>query len=148
MITVRIATSVLQAISEHALREHPIEACGYLAAQDGVIVAHYELTNVDGSPEHFTMDHREQFAAVRDMRGRGLRLAAVYHSHPETPARPSAEDIRLAYDPDISYVIVSLANMRKKPDIRSFRITKGVVHPEEIETVEHASAAGSVDSNP
>jgi proteasome lid subunit RPN8/RPN11 len=27
----------------------------------------------------------------------------------QQPARPSQEDIRLAYDPDISYVIVSLA---------------------------------------
>jgi proteasome lid subunit RPN8/RPN11 len=37
-------------------------------------------------------------------------MLAIYHSHPETPARPSAEDIRLALTPNVVYVIVSLQN--------------------------------------
>jgi proteasome lid subunit RPN8/RPN11 len=56
---------------------------------------------------------------------------ANYHSHPETPARPSDEDIRLVYDPNISYVIVSLA--AGQTDVKSFRIQNGVVEKEEIE---------------
>jgi proteasome lid subunit RPN8/RPN11 len=38
-------------------------------------------------------------------------MLAIYHSHPETPARPSAEDIRLALTPNVVYVIVSLLNI-------------------------------------
>ena len=88
----------------------PLEACGYLAEKDGVICQHFELTNIDKSLVHFSMDPAEQFAAVKECRNQGLKIRAVYHSHPETPARPSNEDIKLAYDPSLSYVIVSLAD--------------------------------------
>jgi proteasome lid subunit RPN8/RPN11 len=129
----RTGKTVIESIVGHAKREMPHEACGYLAEQDGTIIRHYELTNIDKAADHFSMDPREQFDAIKDMRNRGLKLAAVYHSHPETPARPSEEDIRLAYDPNISYVIISLAE--PETIIKSFRIRKGEVAFEEIEVV-------------
>ncbi|MDT8446735.1 MAG: M67 family metallopeptidase [bacterium] len=130
----KIKRSVWAAIIAQAQRELPNEACGYLAEADGVVSAHYELVNTDASNEHFSMDPKEQFAAVKDMRAKGLKQAAVYHSHPETPARPSEEDKRLAYDPNISYVIVSLA--AEQPDVKSFRIRGQEVEPELIEILE------------
>jgi proteasome lid subunit RPN8/RPN11 len=54
------------------------------------------------------MDPKEQFATVKDIRSAGFEMLAIYHSHPETPARPSAVDIRLALTPNVIYVIVSL----------------------------------------
>lgn len=131
----KITTSVLRSITEHAIRELPLEACGYLAQENDIVTKHYELRNLDHRSDHFTMDHKEQFAAVRDMRANGLKLAAVYHSHPETPARPSQEDIRLANDPDISYVIISLADQGKTV-IKSFKIRKGTVSFEQIKAVD------------
>jgi len=82
---------------------------------------------------HFSFDPEEQFAAIKDMRKKDLVPIAVYHSHPETPARPSKEDIRLAYDSDISYLIISLA--RKVPDIKLFKIRKDLVEKVEIEII-------------
>jgi proteasome lid subunit RPN8/RPN11 len=117
----------------HARQDAPIEACGYLAEKDGEAGRVFRLTNVDASPEHFSLDPKEQFAAVRQMRAEGYRLRAVYHSHPASPARPSQEDIRLAFDPSLSYVIVSLAGAQ--PDVRSFTIRNGVVTPEEIDVL-------------
>jgi proteasome lid subunit RPN8/RPN11 len=69
----------------------------------------------------------------RSIQKAGLEILANYHSHPETPARPSQEDIRLAFDPNISYVIVSLA--AEIPDIKSFRIKGGEVEREEIQII-------------
>lgn len=128
---IRIDRKIIEAIIDHAEREMPFEACGYLAAKNGLITKHYELKNMDKANDHFTMDAKEQFAAVKDMRVNDLTLSAVYHSHPETPARPSQEDIRLAFDPEISYVIVSLAS--DNPIVRSFKIKKGEVICEGIE---------------
>ena len=129
-----IQRSVLRQIIEHAQADAPIEACGYLAQKDEIVTAVFRLKNRDASPEHFSFEPAGQFAAVRQMRAAGVRLRAVYHSHPTTPARPSAEDIRLANDPSLSYVIVSLAS--PEPDVRSFRIQEGEVAAERLDIIE------------
>jgi len=80
------------------------------------------------------MDPAEQFAVVKKCRRQGLKMRAVYHSHPTTSAYPSIEDIRLAYDPDLSNVIVSLAG--PEPKVKSFLINRGKVQPEPIDIVD------------
>ena len=129
----KIKQEIVDRIVAQGRTEAPLEACGYLAEKDGVVCHHFELTNIDKSPVHFSMDPAEQFAAVKECRKRGLKIRAVYHSHPETPARPSNEDIKLAYDPSLSYVIVSLADA--EPSIKSFTIQKGVVGHEPLEII-------------
>ncbi len=130
---VNIKKQVIESILAHAEKEVPVEACGYLAGENGVITKHYELTNVDHSPDHFSFDPAEQFNVVKQARNENLEIMANYHSHPASPARPSQEDIRLAYDPGISYFIVSLAG---NPEIKSFKIKNGVVTPQKIEIIE------------
>lgn len=124
-MTLQIEEKILTAMLGHARREEPNEACGYLAARDGVVGHHFELTNIDAAPDHYTMDPKEQFDAIRRIREKGLQVAAVYHTHPETPARPSVEDIRLAHDPDMVYVIVSL--MAGVAPVQAYKINKGEV---------------------
>lgn len=130
----KIKKEIHQKIIAHAKAGTPIEVCGYLASKDGVISKHYELTNIDQSEDHFSFDPKEQFETVKDARNNGFDLSAVYHSHPVTPARPSQEDIRLAYDPNISYVIVSLADGGE--DVKSFKIKDGEVTPEEVKIID------------
>lgn len=124
-MTLQIEKKILTALLAHGRREEPNEACGYLAARDGVVCRHFELRNIDAAPDHYSMDPAEQFAVIRRMRDEGLQVAAVYHSHPETPARPSVEDIRLAHDPGMTYVIVSL--MAGVEPVRAFKIKQGEV---------------------
>ena len=130
---ISIPRNILDSIILQARKELPNEACGYLAGNNGIISKSYELTNIDHSPEHFSFDPIEQFKTLKDCRNNGLQLIAVYHSHPSTPARPSEEDIRLANDPEISYVIISLA--QPEADAKSFRIRNGVVEKEVVEIV-------------
>jgi [CysO sulfur-carrier protein]-S-L-cysteine hydrolase len=132
MISIR--KSVMEAVIHHARSGVPNEACGYLAQKDGVVGEFFPLNNIDQSAEHFSFDPAEQFAVARQIRKNGMKTAAVFHSHPNTPARPSQEDIRLARDPDMSYVIASLAE--SEPVVKSFRIKDAVVTPEEIEVRE------------
>ncbi|MGV8093346.1 MAG: M67 family metallopeptidase [Mangrovibacterium sp.] len=129
----RIPQFIFDEITGHARGGLPEEVCGYLAGRNGQVTRCFPMTNTDHSPEHFSFDPAEQFRVVRQVRKDGLEILANYHSHPVTPARPSQEDIRLAYDPDISYVIVSLA--AKAPDVKSFRIRNGEVEKEEIRII-------------
>ena len=117
----------------HAREGLPEEVCGYLTGTDRKVLKQYRLTNIDHSAEHFSFDPAEQFNVMREARKAGHNILAVYHSHPATPARPSEEDIRLAYDPNVSYVIISMA--AEIPDLRSFRIKNGEVEWEEIQVI-------------
>lgn len=129
----KITRETFENIIKHGRSEAPLEACGYLAAKDSLICKSIAMTNIDASPVHYSMDPNEQFAAVRNCREAGLAIRAVYHTHPETEAYPSAEDIKLAYDPEISYVIVSLAG--SGPTIHSFIIKNNKVSEEKLEII-------------
>ncbi len=125
-------------ILNHAINGLPNEACGLIGGtlEAGVKLVKevYLLRNIDESKEHFSMDPGEQLKAVKDLRKKGYALFGNFHSHPETPSRPSQEDIRLAFDPDASYLILSL-QFPEQPVLNAFRISAGVVTPEPIEIV-------------
>lgn len=110
----------------HARALAPIEDCGLLGGTvaDGVKTVEkvYYLTNTDHSEEHFSLDPKEQFAAVKEMRANGWQLLGNWHSHPATPSRPSEEDKRLAFDSTASYFILSLAG--GEPVLNSFHVDK------------------------
>ena len=108
----------------------PLEACGLLGGADDKAKEFYELTNIDKSGEHYSMIPEEQFAAVKDMRSKKLNMVAIWHSHPATPARMSEEDMRLAFTPDVVYLILSLADSGK-PEIRGFAVENNV--PKEVQ---------------
>jgi proteasome lid subunit RPN8/RPN11 len=55
-----------------------------------------------------------------------------WHSHPESPSRPSEEDKRLAYDSSASYLILSLMDL-EHPVLNSFHIEGTVSEKEEFE---------------
>lgn len=129
-----ISKQIIDELISHAQNGLPEEVCGYLAGNNREISKRYGLTNIDHSPEHFSLDPTEQFQAVREARKAGLEILANYHSHPTSAARPSDEDIRLAFDSNISYVIVSLEG--ETPEIKSYRIKNGRVEPEEIKIAE------------
>ena len=122
-------------ILDHAKKELPNEACGLIAGKiDGetkTIEKVYLLTNIDQSNEHFSLDTKEQLAAIKDMRANGFVPLGNWHSHPESPSRPSDEDKRLAYDSKASYMILSLMD-NNNPVLNSFRITGDVSEKEEL----------------
>ena len=133
---VRLSGADFQKMLAHAKSVFPNEACGLLGGveENGIrdIREVYLLTNTDASNEHFSMDPSEQLAAIRDMRAKGLRPLGNWHSHPQTPSRPSEEDIRLAYDPSATYMILSLES-GIAPNLTAFRIRGGQAEWEILE---------------
>ncbi|MDI3311053.1 MAG: M67 family metallopeptidase [Thermoanaerobacterium sp.] len=122
-------------ILNHAIEESPIEACGLLAGivdgENKFVKEVRLLTNIDRSPEHFSMDPKEQFQALKHFRENKLTLIGNFHSHPQSPARPSEEDKRLAFDGKLSYLILSLMD-KENPVLKSFIIEHGDSNEEEI----------------
>lgn len=135
MSTLKIPKHIFSQMLEQSRAEAPVESCGILAGTDNTVQRLYKMTNTDQSSDHFTMAPEEQFAVMKDMRAEGAEMLAIYHSHPASPARPSAEDIRLALTPGVLYVIVSLQEPTK-PQIRSFTIEGEVVAESPVNIVE------------
>jgi len=125
MSELQLPYPIYEALLAQARGAAPIEACGILAGKGGHICAYHPMTNTDGSTDHFMMDPREQFAVAKAIRAAGHELLAVHHSHPASPARPSAEDIRLAATPGVVYTILSLADP-STPTIKGFLIGSSV----------------------
>lgn len=113
-------------IVEHAKKFLPNEDCGLLGGtingEVKTVEKIYFLSNIDASPEHFSMDAKKQFAAVKDIRANGFKFLGNFHSHPSSPARPSEEDKRLVFDKNLSYLILSLAGTA--PILKSFNFDK------------------------
>ncbi|MBW8038403.1 MAG: M67 family metallopeptidase [Planctomycetes bacterium] len=118
-----------------ARAEAPIEACGILAGSNNRVEKLYKMTNAEKRSDHFMMEPAEQFKVVKDIRSSGLEMLAIFHSHPATPTRPSAEDIRLALTLDVTYVIVSLEN-RDHPAVKGFLLENGRVTEVPVRIVE------------
>lgn len=137
---IHITPEAYASILEQAKADAPIESCGYalgVVEEDGtpLITHNYPIENIDHAEEHFTMDPRQQFAAIKYARANKLKVIGNWHSHPASPSRPSEEDKRLALDPNIMYLIMSLAPEVSglpyvtdgSPVLNAFEIKGGVV---------------------
>ena len=120
----------------------PREACGLLAGVGDSVLEVMPLTNVEYQPAGcgWRADSREQLRAFERMEAEGWELLAIYHSHPRSPAVPSARDIEHALYPDARYVIVSLVDA-DSPVVASFRIRDGVATEEALAIDEDGAAA-------
>ncbi len=133
---IKLSKSDYEKILKYAESELPDEACGLIGGEitesgDKIIKKVYLLTNTDHSNEHFSMDPKEQFESIKDMRVNEFVPLGNWHSHPESPSRPSEEDKRLAYDSKASYMILSLVD-RENPVLNSFKIKGSDAEKEEL----------------
>lgn len=126
MLKLEIPSDIYAQMLAQGRTEAPVEACGILGGTDGKVEKFYKMTNADGACDHFMMEPTEQFAVAKDIRSAGLEMLAIYHTHPESPARPSEEDIRLALTPNVIYVILSLLD-DQSPAVKGFLINDGSV---------------------
>ncbi len=134
MCIIRMDCKLYDEIVRYAREHLPEEACGLIAGEiDGnnkIIKKVYFLENIDHTEDHFTMDSKEQLAAVKDMRANGYKALGNWHSHPSSPSRPSVEDIKLAYDKNASYMILSF--LTEAPIINSFHVEDGQYEKEDL----------------
>ncbi len=121
-------------IITHARETDPAECCGLIGGEaSGLAQTIYRLRNVAAdSHVSYEVAPEELFAAQREMRQRGEQLVAIYHSHPRSSEpEPSETDVRLAYYPSATYLIVGLAG--EAPVMRAFKISEAERRWERVE---------------
>ena len=131
----KISKSAYAALVAHAKAGYPNEACGILAgAAGGEAGRFYPMRNTDEASISYFMDPKEQLMVFKAMRESGVEMRGIFHSHVASEAYPSQKDVRLAFYPEVSYLILSLSDM-EKPVLRSFKINEEKVIEEEIHIV-------------
>ena len=130
----QIPKEIYQMMIEHAKRESPLECCGILSGKDRTVERAFELQNAEKSPTRYSMSPLEQLKVFEEMEKGSLEMIAIYHSHTHTIPFPSETDVKLAFYPDISSVIISLQDERA-PVVKAFQISKEAIYLEEIKVV-------------
>ena len=127
---VQITDLIVAAIEDHARRVHPAECCGLLSGSNGFITDIHRLRNGADKPETRYFATPEQlFEAMQRIRKSSQSLLGVYHSHPRTPAYPSASDVEMAFYPEAFYFIISL---EPSVDLRAFKIEDAKIEDVDI----------------
>ena len=138
---ISISESLLTEIREHGVRDYPYECCGLLLGHyesDAKVVSEtYPISNAreeSAKRNRFLIEPEELMRGEKYARSKKLEVVGFYHSHPDSPARPSQYDLDHAW-PTYSYIIVStregesgdLFSWEQEPDRSRF-------NPEEIKS--------------
>lgn len=114
-MTLHITQSARAEIERHGERGFPNEVCGLLLGSEregGCVIE--SLVPIENSFEDEEQYHRflitpaDMFRAERTARKQKRDVLGVYHSHPNSPARPSEYDRDHAAWTAWSYIIVSV----------------------------------------
>lgn len=115
---ISISTDLLDQIRAHGVRDYPYECCGLLLGRyeaDGKVVREtYPISNAreeSAKRNRFLIQPEEVMRGERYAREHDLEVVGFYHSHPDSPARPSQYDLEHAW-PTYSYIIVSTSANR------------------------------------
>jgi proteasome lid subunit RPN8/RPN11 len=134
MPAIRLLREHLDAMIAHAREVAPAECCGLIGGlADKNARSLYRLRNVTANPElGYEAAPDDLFTAQRQMRERGEELLAIYHSHPRAAdPSPSETDVRLAYYPSATYLIVGLGGTEAA--VRAFSISEREHHWKPVE---------------
>jgi proteasome lid subunit RPN8/RPN11 len=130
---IKIPNSIYLEMVEHAKRESPLECCGILGGKDHTVKKAFELQNTEKSAVRYSISPQEQLKVFEEMGKDAMEMVAVYHSHTHTIPFPSETDVKLAFYPEVSSIIISLKE--KDPVVKAFRIGKEAIYLEEIEVI-------------
>ena len=106
---IQLPLTIIQQLLHHAQSSVDREVCGLIGAKNGKVQSCYPVKNSDPNPQcKFTLDAAEQISVFKTLRENEAQLFAIYHSHPQSEAYPSATDLALANYPDVLSLIISL----------------------------------------
>ncbi len=109
------------------------EVCGLISSRNGQPVKVYPVANIASEPGRlFQMDPEGLIDAMRRIREQDEELFAIYHSHPHSPAVPSATDLQQAEYPDALYLIISL-DTKGVLEMRGYRLNNSTLEEIKLE---------------
>ena len=122
----RVGEALIDKIHEHGARDYPNECCGALLGHDALaertVLGLVPLVNQrnDSPRDRFSITSDDVRLAEKEAAAKGWELIGWYHSHPDSPARPSEFDREHAW-PWYSYIIFQVEKGEPR-EMRSWRL--------------------------
>ena len=117
-----LTEAVYAEIVAHAREGKPEEVCGILRGRGGTAQQLVRARNVAADRVIDYVVDPQTLLRQFEFEEHGDEMVAIYHSHPRSPAYPSASDAWNAYYPECAYLICSLQD-NHAPVVRAFRLT-------------------------
>jgi len=134
-------------ILHHGEETYPHECCGFMlgTADDGARrvteIRRQSNERTDSKENRFLISPGQFRDAERYARTAGLVMVGIYHSHPDSPARPSEYDRDHAW-PWFSYLIVSVNKGKAgTSNVWQLRDDRSGYDPQELERLEKGETA-------
>lgn len=116
---------------DHGIAGFPNEACGLLAGKEGRPVKFFAMSNQDASPVSYRLDPTEQLKVFTELEDEGWDLLGIFHTHTHSEAYPSETDLKQAFYPEATYLVMSLSD-RSNPVLRGFTMQDGEISEREV----------------
>ena len=133
----RLSTALRHQLSQLVAASYPCEACGLLLGRAGdtkidvVRIAPARNLNRERPGDRYLLDPQDFLAADRATRAQGLEIVGIWHSHPNSTARPSSTDLDAAWE-GYSYLIIP-ATSAGAGEFRSWRLASDHFEEEILE---------------
>ena len=130
----------LELMTSQAEAAYPNECCGLIAGmsdkhdnprQATRIVPSANVTDTSAR-DSFEIDPQVRFDLMRDLEHSDEDIIGHYHSHPDHPAVPSPTDLSMAYEPDLTWVILSV-RQGQVVDTRAYGVSADATSFHDIE---------------
>ncbi len=119
---IKLSRKLASALLHFAQISPDIEICGLVSSKNNVPFRCYPIENrAIESKNRFLLDSKQQISALKKIRENDEELFAIYHSHPNAPACPSALDLEMATYENALHLIISL-NTKGILELRAFKI--------------------------
>jgi proteasome lid subunit RPN8/RPN11 len=89
------------------------------------------MSNQDASPVSYRLDPKEQLKVFTEIDDEGWDLLGIFHTHTHSEAYPSETDLKQAFYPEATYLVMSLSD-RSNPVLRGFTIRDGAIAEREV----------------
>ncbi|MFO1152297.1 MAG: M67 family metallopeptidase [Rhodospirillales bacterium] len=125
---------VRSGIESEAEATYPEECCGLLVGvhqANGTIVLERAVASPNVAEgrrrDRFEVDPSVRFGLARELAGTASAVVGHYHSHPDHAAEPSTTDRKMAFEPELVWLIVGVGRQRpaeppRATAIRAYRI--------------------------
>lgn len=108
---IKLTQSQKKILLEHAKNEKPNEACAILFGnikEQNIIVNDIFLTkNVEKSTVNFTISNEQLIEGYKLAEEKKMDVVGIFHSHPESIARPSNTDKKFMQSNPVVWIIYS-----------------------------------------